>query len=73
MASFNVIKVESDYLSICVCNIRVPRWSSQRSQLGPLGAAVIWVIKIITIIKEIAYILTTGYFKKPESQRKNSF
>jgi len=41
MAGFNGIKVESDYLLICVCNIRVPRWSSQRSQLGPLGAAVI--------------------------------
>lgn len=48
-----MIETESDYLLICVCNIRVPRWSSQSSQPGPLGAAVIWVIKIITIIKEI--------------------
>lgn len=70
MASFNVIKVESDYLLICVCSIRVLCWRSQSSQPGPLGAAVIWVIKIITIIKEIVYIVSVDCFKKSESQRK---
>lgn len=70
MAGFNVIRVRSDYLSICVCNIRVPHWRSQSSQPGPLGAAVIWVIKIITIIKEIAYILTVDFQKAQKQEKK---
>lgn len=70
IASLNLIEVESDYLLICVCNIRVLCWSSQSSQPGPLGAAVIWVIKIITIIKEIVCIVSMDYFIKSESQRK---
>lgn len=73
MASFNMIKVESDYLLICVCNSRVPHWSSQSSQPEPLGAALIWAIKIIAIIKETVYILSMDCFKKSGSQIRNLF